>query len=78
MDELKKAKLLQFLKDEQMVQTIYGIILEQFLKPTDIRADVMTIAASKIAIDNFKEGWKTLLANKQTQSIKKEQTQVGL
>lgn len=53
-----KARIVRFLNDEQTSSTIRAVLEESFLKPRG--HDVHILAASKLAIDYLREGWKEM------------------
>lgn len=59
MNEIKQNKLKKFVADEVMVSAVYEVLLEAFLggkAPTDVHV----LAASRLAVDFLKQGWKEL------------------
>ena len=65
-----------------MSEAVYDVLLESFLSfdfPYSPNADVQLLAASRIAIDSLRKGWKDLEKFKNSiEQEKEERTQVGL
>ncbi len=75
-NELKTAKIQQFLNDEAMSEAVKEELLYSFLSGNS--KDVQYLAASRIAIDLLKESWKDLQKYKQSQENVKTSDQIGL
>lgn len=58
MDDLKREKIKQFLRDKIMADAVYQVILDTFLEQRD--GDVYTKAAQRMAIDFHIESWLNL------------------
>lgn len=54
----KEAIIKRFINDPLLSDTIYGIILETFIRKRE--GDVQIQAASKLAIDFLNDSWKEL------------------
>lgn len=78
MTEGQRKKVGLFLQDEELTKILYDILLESFLR-TPKSTDVQTLAAYRIAIDLFREGWRELqgfrLRNKEENFV---QTNIAL
>lgn len=62
LNETQKEKVSRFLDDKMLSDTIYGIMLESFLKPR--KGDVQVLAASRLSIDFLQDAWKDLVRYK--------------
>jgi hypothetical protein len=60
--ETQKEKVSRFLDDKVLSETIYGIMLESFLKSR--KGDVQVLAASRLSIDFLQDAWKDLVRYK--------------
>ena len=63
MTDAEKEKLKRFLNDKVMSKAVYDLLLASFLAPRvqkSMDADVMILAASRLAIDLLGEAWKEL------------------
>lgn len=75
---MKEEQIKRFINNKLMSEAVYGIILDDFLKPRRI-SDVNFLAASRIAIDIFKEAWKELESIGRTEKREiKTLEQIGL
>lgn len=59
MSDIEIIKIKQFIGDRQMASIVYTLLLNEYLKPIDSE-DVQSLAASRLAIDRFREAWKLL------------------
>ena len=76
-DDLKTAKIQQFLNNEPMAEAVKEAILESFLSGNS--KDVNYLAASRIAIDLLRDAWKDLGRFKEnTKDASMSLKQVGL
>jgi hypothetical protein len=62
LNQTQKEKVSRFLDDKMLSETIYGIMLESFLKTR--KGDVQVLAASRLSIDYLQDAWKDLLKYK--------------
>ena len=60
MNDIENEKLKRFLNDKVMSKAVYDLLLLSFLSPVQKSADVMILAASRLAIDLLGEAWKEL------------------
>lgn len=78
MDDLKQAKLKQFVSDVAMSEAVYGVLLDAFLKPTDYK-DVGLLAASRLSVDSLAKAWKDLQKFQAKEEVEnKAESNVGL
>ena len=76
-DELKTAKIQQFLNNEAMAEAVREVLIDSFLSGTS--KDVNYLAASRIAIDLLRDAWKDLGRFKEnTKDASMSLKQVGL
>ena len=59
MDEAQKRQIQKFVNDKGMSRAVYLLLLDTFLRERP-QADVYVLAASRLAIDYLKQGWKEL------------------
>jgi len=59
MNDTQKAKLIRFLDDPVMSDTVYQVLRNSFLKSKGQR-DVQVLAAERLAIDLLEGGWREL------------------
>lgn len=59
MEELKRQKLINFANDPAMMEAVYDILLNNFLKEKS-QYEVYTAAAERIAVDFLKKAWREL------------------
>ena len=59
MDKAKTEKITRFVMDEALVDAVYGVLLDSFLKKRE-RANVQMAAAERVAIDLLGDAWKEL------------------
>lgn len=59
MNELQKDRIRRFLEDKIAVEAVKKVLLESFLSSKK-DADVYVLAASRLAIDFLREGFKEL------------------
>lgn len=76
MDDRTREKLRRFIEDISLSSAVHDIIMESFLKPQ--KGDVYTLAASRMAIDLFKDAWKDLERLEASNTERSEVKQVGL
>lgn len=58
MNDTQKAKISRFLADKVMSEAVYDVLRESFLK--DKTRDIHVLAASRLALDLLRDGWKEL------------------
>lgn len=75
MEEREKIK--RFIADKSMASAVYNVLLQSFLEEQENK-DVQTLAASWLAVERLKLGWKNLERYKQDETDKKLQDNVGL
>lgn len=78
MTQAHKEKIRRFLADKTMSEAVFQVLLDSFL---EVRkgSDVQTLAASMIAVEKLREGWKDLeIYKSETESEKHQLEQVGL
>lgn len=56
---MDEEKIKMFMNDKVMSNAVYNALLDSFLKEQPSK-DVQTLAASRLAIDFLKDGWKHL------------------
>lgn len=59
MDDVTKNKLIKFVADKTMSQAVYDILLDSFIG-AKAPQDVHVLAASRLAVDFLRQGWKEL------------------
>lgn len=59
MDKTKLEKIQRFLADKTMAAAVQEVLLNSFLTER-ANQDVYVLAASRLSIDFFKQGWKDL------------------
>lgn len=59
MNDFEKNKIIKFANDTQMLDVVYKVLLDSFLKDRP-QQDVYVLAASRLAIDFLKQGWKEI------------------
>ena len=75
---MNEEKLRRFINDIGMSNAVYNVLLESFLKESKEK-DVNTLAASRIAIDLLRQGWKDLDKFKQIKEVdSREGENIGL
>lgn len=78
MNENQKAKVVRFLNDKMMSDTVFDIVQQSFLKVSKDR-DVHNLAASMLAVEKLQEAWKELKSVKDEQQVvEKRSVQIGL
>lgn len=74
----QESKIIRFLDDEAMSDSVKQVLTAAFLKPKPNR-DVYQLAASRIAIDLLEEAWRELEKFRSESEVEsKEGVQVGL
>jgi len=73
MTQIQKDKIVRFLEDTLLSDTIYDILTANVLKQNTRNQDVHFLAAQRLAIDVISESWKELEGYK-SQAEKKETT----
>ena len=77
-EEVKKSKINRFLKDEAMVDAVYGDIRDSFLEGKGQR-DIQILAAERIAVDLLDIAWRRLDRHKDKDAdLSPQLKQVGL
>jgi len=78
MNQTQQEKIKRFLNDKIMSDAVFSVLLESYLKQGKDR-DVQNLAASRIAIDLLRDGWRELekLKDKETTESKPFE-QIGL
>jgi len=78
MDDLKLAKIKQFLRDESMAFSIKEAMKDAFLKPSKDRS-IENLAARFIAVELLEEAWKDLKRFQDEEESKANKSpQIGL
>lgn len=78
MNETEKDKVKRFINDPIASGAVYNLLLESFLKERKGQ-DVQVLAASRLSIDFFKEGWRELINFKTSEDKEnKTRSQVGV
>lgn len=66
LNEQQKEKIKWFINDLAMTEAVYKALLDSFLKDTP--KDVYVLAASRLAVDYLKQGFKSLEVFKNNQN----------
>ncbi len=59
MNDFQKGKIIAFANDKLLLDTVYSVLLDSFLKERP-NQDIHILAASRLAVDYLKQGWKEL------------------
>lgn len=72
MTDLEREKIRRFVNDAVASNAVFDLLLHSFLKESPSN-DVHTLAASRLAIDYLKQGWKELEKLKDEVRAEKEE-----
>ena len=78
LNDTQKSKVVRFLNDEAMIETVFSVIQDSFMKSRPNK-EVHYLAAKSIALEFLEEARKDLEKHRNsTEEEKKEGVQVGL
>ena len=79
MNDLKKAKLERFMRDDQTAQFVYEVIRDSYLSDDTNEKDIQYLAGERIAVSLLNKAWKDLNKYKiESDSSPPQLRQVGL